>query len=98
MHPAKQLDFFEQWLPRRTAVQAAIWIWVAGFAAAGASAVRMHHQTAGTHETIGVATDVEATPTEAAAEVAGTEGAVFMPLDVVVGLRTPKIVTLARRP
>lgn len=91
MHPGIQLDVFEQWLPRRAAMQAGLWIWVAGFAVAGATAWRMHHQTAGMAATNGIAAEIAATPTEAAADTAEPEGTVFMPVDVVVGLRTPRI-------
>ncbi len=41
MHPGIQLDVFEHWLPRRAALQAGLWIWVAGFAVAGATAWRL---------------------------------------------------------
>jgi hypothetical protein len=99
MHPGIQLDAFEQWLPRRAALQAGLWIWVAGFAVAGATAWRMHHQTAGTAQTNGIAADIAATPIDVAADTAEPEGAVFMPVDVVVGLRRPRIgATLSQKP
>jgi hypothetical protein len=99
MHPGIQLDVFEQWLPRRAALQAGLWIWVVAFAVAGATAWRMHHPTAGTVATDGIAADIAATATEAVADTAEPEGTIFMPVDRVVGLRTPRIgATLVQKP
>ena len=90
MYPRIQLDLFEKWLPRRAALQVALGIWVAGFVVAGATAWRMHHPMVGTHETRGTAADVVGPPTEAASDSPESER-VLMPIDVIVGLRTPKI-------
>ena len=98
MYPRIQLDSFEQWLPRRAALQVALGIWTAGFVVAGATAWRMHHPAGGTYDTTGTASDVVETPTEAASESAESDR-VLMPIDVIVGLRTPKIgVALRRKP
>jgi hypothetical protein len=92
MDPRIQLDLFETWLPRRPALLAALGIWVAGFATAGATAWRMHHQTVADGE-------VAVTPTEAVGDTADVERAVFMPEDVVVGVKTPRMgVTLTQKP
>jgi len=90
MYPRMQLDAFEQWLPRRAALQIALGIWAAGFVVAGATAWRMHHQTRGAYDTAATASDVVGTPTEAASDGAESDR-VLMPIDVIVGLRTPKI-------
>jgi hypothetical protein len=58
----------------------------------------MHHKTGGTDETNGIA-DVAATPTKAAADTSEPEGAVFMPVEVILGFRTPRIgATLIQKP
>jgi hypothetical protein len=99
MYPGTQPDLFEKWLPRRSALQAAFGIWAAGFAVAGATAWCMHHQTASTDETKGTAVEVAATPTEISSGNPASEGAVQMPIDVIVGLRKPKIgVALSQKP
>jgi hypothetical protein len=98
MYPRMQLDSFEQWLPRRAALQIALGIWAAGFVVAGATAWRMHHPTGGAYDTTGTASDVVKTPTEATSDSAESDR-VLMPIDVIVGLRTPKIgVALRQKP
>ena len=98
MYPRMQLESFEKWLPRRAALQLALGIWVAGFVVAGATAWRMHHPTGGAGDTAGTASDVVGTSTEAASD--GTESdRVLMPVDAIVGQRTPKIgVALRQKP
>jgi len=91
MNPTIQPDLFEKWMPRRAALRTALGIWLAGVAVAGSTAWRMHHQTVATDETKGIADDVAARPTEAASDTTESEGTVFMPAEVVVGLRTPRI-------
>jgi hypothetical protein len=90
MQPGMSLDFFEEWLPRRETMLLAIAIWVAGFALAGVTARRMHATTR-TGEMSEAPTSAIVTPTEAPANAAESEGAVFMPEDVVIGQRTPRI-------
>ena len=90
MHHQINLDLFEKWLPRRAALQIALGIWVAGFVVAGANAWRMRQPTAGMYETGGTGVDVVGTPTEAASDSTESEG-VLMPIEVIVGRRTPKI-------
>jgi hypothetical protein len=90
MYPRTQLDLFEKWLPRRATLEIALGIWVAGFVVAGATSWRMHHPTGGTYEAAGTALDVVETPTAAASDSAESER-VLMPIDVIVGLRSPKI-------
>ena len=98
MYPRTQLDVFEKWLPRRATLEIALGIWVAGFVVAGATSWRMHHSTGGTHETAGTAFDVVGTPTAAPADGAESDR-VLMPIDVIVGLRTPKTgVALPQKP
>jgi hypothetical protein len=93
MHPGMQFDLFEQWLPRRPALMVAVGLWVAGFGMAGASAWRMHPQTVGVEMN-----GNGATPIDAVSDTAELEEAVFLPEDVVVGLRTPRIgVTLPQK-
>ena len=86
MYSGIQPDLFEQWLPRRAALQVALGIWVAGFAVAGASAWIMHHHAVGTDETKGTAAEIETPPIE----IPEPERAVNIPIDVIVGIRTPK--------
>jgi hypothetical protein len=93
------IDLFEQWLPPRPTLRAALGIWLAAFALAGATAWRMHHVTVGTEETIGSAVPIAVTPTEAVTDAADPNGAVFMPEDSIVGLRTPRVgVTASQKP
>jgi hypothetical protein len=89
MYPRMPLDLFEKWLPRRSTLQIALGIWIVGFVVAGATAWRMHHPTAVSYETAGTSVDVEPPP-EAASDSPESER-VLMPIDVIVGLRTPKI-------
>jgi hypothetical protein len=99
MYPRIQADLFEKWLPPRGTLQVALGIWLAGFVVAGATAWRMHHQTARTQETKATAAEVAATPTDVASDTAESQNTVFMPIDVVRGLRTPKIgVALRQKP
>jgi hypothetical protein len=98
MYPRMPLDLFEKWLPRRVSLKVALGIWVAGFVVAGATAWRMDHPTAGPHEATRVAVDVEPAPPEAASESAESER-VVMPVDEIVGIRTPKVgVALRQKP
>src|ERR1700722_12666672 len=84
-------DLFEQWLPARPALLAALGIWLAAFALAGANAWRMHHKTVNVEETNGSPVSV--------ADPDDLKGAVVMPEDVIVGLSTPRIgVTLPQKP
>ena len=97
MYPRMQLDLFEKWLPRRGALQVALGVWVAGSVVAGATAWRMNHPTVGTEEPTGTTAEVVGTPTET--DSAGSERVVLMPIDGIVGLRTPKIgVALRQKP
>jgi hypothetical protein len=101
MYPGIQADFFEKWLPRRATLQVVIGIWVAGFAVAGATVWRMdprtagssdrRHQTARTDETRVISPEVAAAPTEAVSDMAGSESPLFMPVDVIVGHRAPRM-------
>ena len=84
-------DLFEQWLPARPALLAALGIWLAAFALAGANAWRMHHKTVNVEETNGSPVPV--------ADTDDLKGAVLMPEDAIVGLSTPRIgVTLPQKP
>ena len=99
MLSALQLDVFEQCVPRRAALLMAAGIWVAGFALAGGTAWRLNQQTVRRNEVSGLASVIAATRTEPADDAAESAEAVVMPLDVVVGLRTPRIgVTLIQKP
>jgi hypothetical protein len=90
MHRRMPLDLFEQWLPARPVRLLALGIWLAAFALAGATAWRMHHETVGIEETNGSAVPV----TDPA-----DKGAVLMPEDAIVGVRTPRLgVTQAQKP
>jgi hypothetical protein len=91
MYPGIQPDFFEKWLPRRATLQVVIGIWLAGFAVAAATVWRMDHPIARTDETKVTAPEVAAAPTEAVADLAGSESPLFMPVDLIVGHRTPRI-------
>jgi hypothetical protein len=95
----------EEWLPQRAALLTAIGMWAGGFALAGASAWRIQHPTAGTNamneNTSAVATqgNCDNASTDAPADTAESEGAVFMPGDMVVGRRTPRTgVTAMQKP
>ena len=90
MYPGIQPDFFEKWLPRRATLQVVIGIWVAGFAVAGATVWRMDHPTARTDETRVISPEVAAA-TEAVSDMAESESALFMPVDVIVGHRAPRM-------
>jgi hypothetical protein len=91
MYRRMPLDLFEQWLPARPVLLAALGIWLAAFALAGATAWRMHHETVGTEETSGSAVPV--------ADPADFNGAVLMPEDAIVGVRTPRLgVTQSQKP
>src|SRR5579859_18767 len=91
MYPGMQPDFFEKWLPRRATLQVVIGIWVAGFAVASATVWRMDNQTARTDETRVIAPEIAAAPTEAVSDMAGWERPLVMPVDLIVGHRTPRI-------
>jgi hypothetical protein len=91
MYPGIQPDFFEKWLPRRATLQVVIGIWVAGFAVAGASMWRMDHQTARTDEMRVTSPEVAGAPTEAISDMARSERSLVMPVDLIVGHRTPRI-------
>jgi hypothetical protein len=98
MYSGIQPDFFEKWLPRRATLQVVIGIWVAGFTVAGATVWRMDHPTARTDETRVISPAVAAAPTEAVSDMAGSESPLFMPVDMIVGHRTPRIgVTLRQK-
>jgi hypothetical protein len=92
MYRRMPLDLFEQWLPTRPVLLLALGIWSAGFALAGATAWRMHHKTTmGTEETNGSALPVS--------DSADFKGAVLMPEDAIVGVRTPRLgVTQSQKP
>jgi hypothetical protein len=85
----------DEWLPQRAALLTALGMWAGGFALAGASAWRMQHSiadTAAMNETTSAATTLgncDTASTDAPADIAESEGAVFMPSDVLVGRRTP---------
>jgi hypothetical protein len=87
---------FEEWLPRRAALLTAAGIWAAGFALAGASALRMQHTTVATTDGMNEAPTSPAStfryeqPTDTPADTAESESAVFMGGDVVVGRRPPR--------
>jgi hypothetical protein len=91
MYPGIQPDFFEKWLPQRAALQVVIGIWVVGFAVAAATVWRMDHPTARTDEAKVTAAEVVGPPTEAVSDIAGSERPLFMPVDLIVGHRTPSI-------
>jgi hypothetical protein len=98
MYPGIQPDFFEKWLPRRATLQVVLGIWVAGFAVAGAIVWRMDHHTARTDEMRVTSPAVAAAPTEAVSDMAGSERPLVMPVDLIVGHRTPSIgVTLRQK-
>jgi hypothetical protein len=93
MHRRMPIDLFEQWLPARPALLAALGIWLAAFALAGATAWRMQYTTVGTEETNGSAVPVPV------ADPADFKGAVLMPEDAIVGVRMPRIgVMLSQKP
>jgi hypothetical protein len=95
MYPGIQPDFF---VPRRATLRAVIGIWVAGLAVAGATVWRMDHQTARTRETRVTVPEVAAAPTEALPDMSGSEIPLYMPVDLIVGHRTPRIgVTLRQK-
>ncbi len=91
MYPGIQPDFFEKWLPRRATLRVVIGIWAAGFAVAGATAWRMDRQIAGTDERNVTVPEAPSATTEPVSDIAGSERAISMPLDLVVGHRTPRI-------
>jgi hypothetical protein len=91
MYSGKQPDFVEKWLSRRATLQVVIGIWMAGFAVAGATVWRMDHPTARTDETRVISPEIAAAPTEAVSDMAGSETPIFMPVDVIVAHRTPRI-------
>ncbi len=98
MYPEIQPDLFEKWLPRRDTLKVALGIWLAGLVVAGATAWRMHHRTAGAEDTRDNAAEVAST-TEVATATAESATTVFMPIDVVRGLRTPRVgVALSQKP
>ena len=98
MYPRMPFDLFEKWLPRRVSLKIALGIWGAGFLVAGATAWRMDHPTAGAHETTGIVVDVDGAQPAAASDSAESER-VVMPVDEIVGLRTPKVgVALRQKP
>jgi hypothetical protein len=88
MQFAAQLGVGE-FVPNRAALVTAVAVWTTGFAIAGASAWRMHQATAATDPSAEAPDVAVAAPSEEPADTAEPEGVVYMPLDVVVGRRTP---------
>jgi hypothetical protein len=67
-------------------------LWTTGFAIAGASAWRMHQASAATSSSAEPTdwTDwAVAAPSEESAATSEADGVVYMPMDVIVGRRTP---------
>jgi hypothetical protein len=94
MQYAAQLGLGEL-LPNRAALVTAVAVWTTGFALAGASAWRMHHAAA-TYSSAETADSAEAAPSEEPAVTAEPEGIVSMPMDVIVGRRTPGVMSMQK--
>ena len=88
------------WFPQHPAVVTALGLWTAGFALAGASAWRMHHAAVATPDRNEPPSWAVAAQSGAPAEdTAEPEGTLFMPADVIVGRRTPRVgVVLMQKP
>src|SRR5579862_9796811 len=87
---------FEEWLRRRADLVTALGLWAAGFVVAGASLWRMQHPNSDTYEMRAMSTSIaEASPDmcldNASTDTAESEGAVFVPEDVIVARKTPVI-------
>jgi hypothetical protein len=92
MRSETQLVGLQGWFSQRAAVLTALGLWTAGFALAGASAWRMQHDaSAATDDGDEASSGVEAARLETPADTAEPEGAIFMPLDVIVGRDTPAL-------
>src|SRR5947209_456705 len=82
MHLDKELSLGGPFRHRGSMV-AALGLWAAGFALAGASGLRMHHAAAASYDGDDPRSWAAAS-TEASADIAEPEGAVYMPPDVIV--------------
>jgi len=79
----------EGWFPQRAAMLTALGLWMAGFALGGASAWHLHAASAVIDDGDEPSSGAEAALRETPAATAEPEGAIFMPLDVIVGCETP---------
>jgi hypothetical protein len=87
-----------EWWPRRAALMTAAGMWAAGFALFGASEWRIQHDAGRTSTSDATFsstapesdTSSDSESADTPADTAETEGAVFMPGDVVVGSATDR--------